>query len=74
MLVATYAIALTPTATSSDPIVTPMVASKLETVLSNGVTIYSANNSLNVAKLTKVVNEFLKIWNDIRTFVDIQED
>ena len=54
------------------PLLSSIVSPKI--VLLNGVTIYSSTNSPNVIELTKVVNEFPKIWNDIGTFVDILED
>ena len=54
----------------------PLLSSivSLKTLLLNGVTIYSSMNSPNVIELTKVVNKFLKVWNDIDTFVNILED
>jgi len=61
MLAATYAVAPKLTATPSRLTAAPTVASRPETVLPNGVTIYSPSNSLDVAKLVKVVDEFLKI-------------
>ena len=45
-----------------------------KTLLLNGVTIYGSTNSPNVIELTRVVNEFPKVWNDTGTFVDILED
>ena len=79
MLAATYAIT-----SPSNPILlgstdasqTPLSSSTVspETLLLNGVTIYRSTNSPDVIELTKVVNEFPKIWNDIGTFVNILED
>ena len=55
---------------------TPLLSSTVspKTLLLNGVTIYSSTDSPNVIELTRVVNEFPKVWNDIGTFVDIPED
>ena len=68
MLIAIYVIALAVTAASSILIVATIVAFRLETVtlrleivLSNKVTIYKLLNSLNVTKLAKIVNKYLKI-------------
>jgi hypothetical protein len=61
MLVATYAAALTFTATLGTFTAATTVASKPETVLSNRVTIYSLLNSLDFTKLAKIINKFLKI-------------
>jgi hypothetical protein len=57
MFAATHAVALTFTAALSIPI----AASRPKTVLSNKVTIYGLLDSLDVAKLAKIVNKFLKI-------------
>ena len=54
------------------PLLSSIVSPKM--LLLNGVTIYSSIDSPNVIELTRVVNEFLKVWNDIGTFVDILED
>jgi hypothetical protein len=61
MLVATYVAALAFTATLGTLTAATIVASKPKTVLSNRVTIYSLLNSLDITKLAKVVNKFLKI-------------
>src|SRR5438477_8984526 len=45
-----------------------------ETVLPNGVTIYGTQESEPVHKLTQVVSEFPKLWEDTGTFVNIPED
>ena len=42
--------------------------------MSNGVTIFSSTNSLNVQELTKTVNKFPELWKDTSTFVDILEN
>lgn len=75
MLAATY------TAASSSPTATLTVAprpetaaTRPETVLPNGVTIYGPSNSPNVAELAKAVNDFPKIWNDAGTFANIPKD
>ena len=68
MLATTYAIASPSNPISSSSAVSP------ETLLLNGVTIYGSTNSPDVIELTRVVNEFLKVWNDTGTFVDIPED
>jgi hypothetical protein len=61
MLVAMYVVAPTFIATPSILIATTTHASRPKMVLSNGVTIYGLLNSLDITKLAKVVNEFLKI-------------
>ena len=68
MLIATYAAALTFTATPSLFIAATTVTSepktaalRPETVLFNKVTIYGLLDSLDVAKLTKIVNKYLKV-------------
>jgi hypothetical protein len=79
MLAATYAIAspsnpisLGSTDVSQTPLSSSTVSSK--TLLPNRVTVYSSTNSPDVIELTRVVNEFPKVWNDMGTFVDIPED
>jgi len=61
MLVAMYIIALIFTNAFSTFKAIIIVAFKPKTILSNKVTIYSLLSSLNVTKLTKVVNKFLTI-------------
>ena len=68
MLVATYAAALTFTAAPSPLIAATTVTSEPETatlkpeiVLSNKVTIYRLSDSLDVAKLAKIVNKYPKV-------------
>jgi hypothetical protein len=61
MLVATYTVALVFTTALSIFIVATTVAPKPETVLFNKVTIYRLLDSLDVAKLAKIVNKYLKI-------------
>jgi hypothetical protein len=61
MLLATYVAALIFTSAPGTSTDATTVVSRPETVLPNRVTIYGPSNSLDVAKLTKVVNEFLTI-------------
>ena len=61
MLLAIYVIAFTFISALSTFIAATIAVSKLETVLSNRVIIYSLLSSLDVAKLAKVVNKFLTI-------------
>ena len=61
MLTATYAVAPAFTAAPSTLIAGTTVASRPETVLPNGVTIYGPSDSPDVAELAKIVNEYLKI-------------
>jgi hypothetical protein len=61
MLIAMYIAALAFTATLGTFIAATTVAFRPETVLSNKVIIYSLSNSLDVTKLAKVINKFLKI-------------
>ena len=66
----------TPLLSSMDASQTPLLSSTVspETLLPNGVTIYGSTDSPDVIELTRVVNEFPKVWNDTGTFVDIPED
>jgi len=70
MLLATYIATLTFMGVPSTSIAVTVVFGP-KTVLSNRVTIYGLLSSLDVAKLAKVVNKFLTIWNNTRTFVNI---
>jgi hypothetical protein len=74
MLLAMYIAALTFISALSTSTDTTIAVPRLETVLSNRVIIYGLSSSLDVAKLAKVVNKFLTIWNNTRTFVNIPQD
>ena len=78
MLAATYiAFPSNPILSSStDASRVPLSSSTVapETLLPNRVTIYSPTNSPDVLELTKVVNDFPRIWNDTDSFVDIPKD
>jgi hypothetical protein len=61
MLLAMYVVALIFISALSTSMAAITAVSRPETVLSNRVTIYGLLSSLDVAKLTKVVNKFLTI-------------